>query len=90
MVTNNLSSSSSFVVVFRREIPRLDGTNYIVWKIQMETHLICLGKEIWEITENGVTPFNPTFGDPPLTNLDKELENDCRAREALFCALTDQ
>lgn len=56
----------------------------------METHLRCLGKEIWEITQNGVTPHNPTSGNPPLTNLDKELENDYRAREALLCALSDQ
>ncbi|GLJ05839.1 hypothetical protein SUGI_0026430 [Cryptomeria japonica] len=56
----------------------------------METHLRCLGKEIWEITENGVTPFNPTSGNPPLANMDKELENDFRDREALLCALFDQ
>lgn len=83
MATNSSSSSSSLGAIFQRDILRLDGTNYIVWKIQMETHLRCLGKEIWEITQNGVTPYNPGSDNPPLANLDKELENDCRERESL-------
>lgn len=90
MVTNSSSSSSSFRAIFRRDISRLDETNYTVWKIQTETHLRCLGKEIWEITQTGVTPYNSGSGNPPLANLDKELGNYCRARESLLCALSDQ
>lgn len=56
----------------------------------METHLRCLGKEIWEITQNGVIHHNLVSGNPHPTNLDKELENDCRARETLLCALSNQ
>lgn len=56
----------------------------------METHLRCLGKEILEITENGVTPFISAFVNPPLAKFDKNIENDCRAREALLYALSDQ
>ena len=90
MATISSSSSSSSGAIFQRDIMRLDGTNYTVWKIQMETHLRCLGKEIWEITQNGVTPYNLGSSNPPLANLDKELENDCREREALLCTLSDQ
>lgn len=55
----------------------------------MQTHLRCLEKEILEITHNGVTPHNLATGNPPLAKLDKELEKDCIAREALLCALSD-
>lgn len=56
----------------------------------METHLRCLGKDIWEIIEKGYTPYNPTSGNLALADLDKNIENYCRAREVLMCALTDQ
>lgn len=89
MVTNSLSSSSSSGAIFWRDIPRLDGINYTIWKIQMETHLRSLGNEIWEITQNVVTPYNLASGNPPLEKLDKEIENYCREREALLCAHSD-
>lgn len=56
----------------------------------METLLRCLGKDIWEITKKGYTPYDPTSRNPTPTDLDKNIKNDCRAREALLCALTDQ
>lgn len=56
----------------------------------METHLRCLGKDIWEIIEKGYTPYDSTSGNPAPADLDKNIENDCRAREALLCALTNQ
>ena len=70
--------------VFRKESPRLDGTNYGIWKIRMEIHLKCISKEVWEVTK---TPF---VNEASNSNLDKDLENDCRAREALFSTLSDQ
>ena len=84
------NTSNPLATIFRREIPKLDGTNYGIWKIRMETHLRCLGKDIWEITEKGYTPYDLTSSNPAPANLDKNIENDCRAREALLCALTDQ
>lgn len=65
MASNSLSSSSSSTTIFQREIPSLDKTNYRVWKIWMETHLRCLGNEIWEITEKGYIRHNPTSRNPP-------------------------
>ncbi|GLJ37401.1 hypothetical protein SUGI_0759370 [Cryptomeria japonica] len=50
----------------------------------------CLGKDIWEITEKGYTPYDLTSRSPSPLDLDKNIENDCRAREALLCALTNQ
>lgn len=87
MATN---TSNPPAAIFRREIPKLDGTNYRVWKIRMEIHLRCLGKEIWEIINKGYTPYDPSSRLPVLADLDKNIENDCRAREALFSALTNQ
>lgn len=90
MTSNNSSSSISSVVVFQREICRLDGINYRVWKVQMETHLRCLGKEIWGITKKGYIPHNLAYVNSLLIGLDKDIKNDCRAREAILCALSDQ
>lgn len=87
MATN---TSNPPTTIFRREIPKLDGKNYGIWKIRMETHLRYLGKDIWEITKKGYTPYDLVSGNPALADLDKNIENDCRAREALLCALTDQ
>lgn len=55
----------------------------------METHLRCLGNDIWKITEKGYSPYDPTFGNLALVDLDKNIENDCRIRKSLLCALTD-
>lgn len=46
-------AANSTSTIYRKDNPRLDGTNYGVWKIQMETHLRFIGKEIWEITQKG-------------------------------------
>ncbi|GLJ31051.1 hypothetical protein SUGI_0621380 [Cryptomeria japonica] len=32
-------------VIFKKDSPRFDGRNYIVWKNRMEVHLKCLGDE---------------------------------------------
>ncbi|GLJ43453.1 hypothetical protein SUGI_0903470 [Cryptomeria japonica] len=42
----------------------------------------------WSPKLNGT--YYRASGNAPLAGLDKELENDCRAREALLCALFDQ
>lgn len=73
---------------FRKESPKLDGTNYGIWKIRMETHLNCIGKDIWDVTKNGYTV--PTQSQPYPPNLTKDEENDCKAREALLSALPYQ
>lgn len=73
---------------FRKDSQKLDGTNYGICKIGMETHLICTGKDIWDVTKNGYT--TPTQGQPIPPNLAKDEENDCKAREALLSAQSDQ
>ncbi|GLJ16902.1 hypothetical protein SUGI_0291670 [Cryptomeria japonica] len=73
---------------FRKDNPKLDGTNYGIWKIRMETHLNCIGKDICEVTKNGYV--SPTQGQPNPPTLGKDEENDCKAREALSNALSDQ
>ncbi|GLJ14946.1 hypothetical protein SUGI_0243920 [Cryptomeria japonica] len=73
---------------FRKDSPKLDGTNYGIWKIKMETHLNCIGKDIWDIIKNGY--IAATLGQPAPPNLTKDKENDCKAREALLSALSDQ
>lgn len=87
MVAN---TSNPPATIFIREIPKLDGTNYGIWKIRMENHLRCLGKDIWEITKKGYTPYDLASGNPAPADLDKNIENDCRATKALLCALTDK
>ncbi|GLJ47508.1 hypothetical protein SUGI_1003020 [Cryptomeria japonica] len=54
----------------------------------METHLNCIGKDIWDVTKNGYT--DPTQGQPNPPTLAKDEENDCKAREALLSVLSDQ
>ncbi|GLJ38555.1 hypothetical protein SUGI_0785920 [Cryptomeria japonica] len=73
---------------FRKDSLQLDGTNYGIWKIRMETHLNCIGKEIWDVTKNGYTA--PTQGQPNPPNLAKDEENDYKAIEALLRALSNQ
>lgn len=65
MVANN---SSTLATIFRSEIPRLDGINYRIWKIHIETHLIFLGKEIWGVTNKGYVPYDSKNGNPPPTS----------------------
>ncbi|GLJ36020.1 hypothetical protein SUGI_0722600 [Cryptomeria japonica] len=77
-----------FTNYFWKDNPKLDGTNNGIWKIKMETHLNFIGKDIWEVTKNGYTAATP--GQPAPTTLAKDEENDCKAREALLSALSDQ
>lgn len=53
----------------------------------METHLNCIGKDIWDVTKNGYVGPTPNQPNPPT--LGKDQENDCKAREALLTALLD-
>lgn len=73
---------------FRKDSHKLDGTNYGIWKIRMETHLNCIGKDIQEDTKNGYTATVASQTTP--TTLAKDEENDCKARETLLSALSDQ
>lgn len=76
-----MASNHSTSIAHRKDNPRLEGTNYRVWKLQMEAHVRCLSKEIWEITEKGYTPYDLASSNPPPPDLEKNIENDCRARE---------
>lgn len=53
----------------------------------METHLNYIGRDIWDVTKNGYVGPTPNKPHPPT--LAKDLENDCKAREALLSALLD-
>lgn len=74
--------------IFRRDSPKLDRTNYGTWKVRMEIHLNCIGRDVWDITKNGYT--TPTQNQPNPPTLAKDLENDSKAREALLSTLLDQ
>lgn len=37
---------------YKKDSLRFDGINYSLWKIQMECHLRCIGKDYWKITKN--------------------------------------
>ena len=37
--------------MFRKEIPKFDGTNYDSWKDNMRTHLLCIGLGYWLVTK---------------------------------------
>ncbi|GLJ37821.1 hypothetical protein SUGI_0769250 [Cryptomeria japonica] len=74
--------------IFRNDNPKLDGTSYGIWKIRMETHLNCIGRDIWDVTNNGYV--SPILNQPHPPKLAKDMDNDCKAREALLSALSDQ
>ncbi|GLJ26060.1 hypothetical protein SUGI_0499930 [Cryptomeria japonica] len=74
--------------IFRKDNPNLDGTNYGIWKIRMETHLNYIGRDIWDVTKNDYV--GPTLNIPHPPTLAKDSKNDCKAREALLSILSDQ
>ncbi|GLJ37832.1 hypothetical protein SUGI_0769570 [Cryptomeria japonica] len=74
--------------IFRKDSLKFDGTNYSIWKIGRETHLNYIGRDIWEVTNNGYVGPTPNQPNPPT--LGKDQENDCKAREALLSALSNQ
>lgn len=68
-------------VIFRKESPGFDGSNYAIWKDQMEVDLKCLGEDYWMITKN--TYIFPHNG-PSTPNEIKEAERNIRTKEALL------
>lgn len=64
---------------YKKDSPRFDGTNYSLWKNQMECHLRCIGEPYWSITSNRyiITP-NGTH-----------VEYNMSAKEEFLSGLTD-
>lgn len=74
------------MTTYKKDSPRLDGTNYSLWKNRMECHLRCIGESYWTITKDKYTihPNGPSTPDEI-----KEAKYNIRAKEALLSALTD-
>lgn len=71
---------------YKKKSLRFDGTNYTLWKNQMECHLRCLGEEYWKITNN---VCNVQQNGVVIAAKIKEVEFNIRAKEALLSALTN-
>ncbi|XP_057870879.2 uncharacterized protein LOC131077401 [Cryptomeria japonica] len=65
--------------------PLFDGTDYVFWKIRMETYLISLDLDVWNIvcSKYSVPATIPTDPDEK-----KQYEMNARAKHAILCGLT--
>ncbi|GLJ14875.1 hypothetical protein SUGI_0242010 [Cryptomeria japonica] len=65
--------------------PLFDGTDYVFWKIRMETYLISVDLNVWNIvtTKYTVPSIIPTGPDDKT-----KYELNARAKHALLCGLT--
>ncbi|GLJ17355.1 hypothetical protein SUGI_0301450 [Cryptomeria japonica] len=65
--------------------PLFDGTDYVFWKIRMETYLISVDLNVWNIvtTKYTVPSIIPTGPDDKT-----KYELNVRAKHALLCGLT--
>lgn len=71
---------------FKKDSPRLDGTNYTLQKNQMEFHLRCISEDYWKIIKN--VKNAPQNGPTTLDEI-KEVEFNIRDKEAMLSALSD-
>ena len=73
--------------MFRKEIPRFDGTNYDSQKNKMKTHLLCMGPGYWLMTKT----FKTIAEEDQLETYTKEQREvfmcNIREREAILSVL---
>ncbi|XP_059073266.1 uncharacterized protein LOC131874064 [Cryptomeria japonica] len=65
--------------------PLFDGTDYVFWKIRMETYLISVDVNVWNIVITKYVVPNAIPSDPEAKS---QYELNARAKHALLCGLT--
>ncbi|XP_059073274.1 uncharacterized protein LOC131874068 [Cryptomeria japonica] len=65
--------------------PLFDGTDYVFWKIRMETYLISLDLDVWNIV---CTKYTVPANIPTTPDEKKQYEMNARAKHAILCGLT--
>ncbi|XP_059075139.1 uncharacterized protein LOC131063533 [Cryptomeria japonica] len=65
--------------------PLFDGTDYVFWKIRMETYLISVDVNVWNIVITKYVVPNAIPSDPDAKS---QYELNARAKHALLCGLT--